>query len=781
MERKPRLTLRDARRLHTTAAGSGGTSSNPNARAYRIARQTGHLNLSTRSLAAFPREILRLHELAEEDERSWESAVLQKVDLSYNEITELPAEIQELAYVSSFKMRHNQLRQLPEANLLEGVLSEGLSRLVNLRDLALDGNKLTQLPDSLHVLENLEALKLENNQLRSLPPQIGKLRRLHTLTAHSNQLTALPESLGLLSNLSTLDLHKNSLASVGDSFVRLASLRFLDLHQNRLEVFPELPHESALDQLMLGFNLLRAVSDSSVLRAKDTLTVLDMRDNRLARLPDTVAHLHRLKTLDLTNNDLHELPAGLGYLKDLHHLMVEGNPLRTIRRAVISGGSEVLKKYLRTRGGPPAGVEALEEEFDEFALRDKQQQQQRGGSPLGAAAAAESLATQHEYLFRDAASSGSLQLVGMGLFALPSHLQGFGKYNFAASLTQLNLSKNKLGRLPKEIGELAALQTLVAEECALTQLHPSLANLAQLQHLRLRKNLLPASAVDAMIASDSQAGMCGSLRELDLGHNVLTSVPAKLTLLQSLDTLLLPFNRIVSLDAFDWASLPRLSILALSDNQLESLGTVYEATMLTSLSIENNNLRQIPPELGRCEHLRALVLGGNPQRSVRVNTIQEGTEAVLKYLRNRLPLHSQSAPARSSVASSVTTEADTENIPPPNRAAAVGQLRDTSEAKRPRTTASEPSAGASRAASSLPQPRAVASLSSAQLQQQQQQPPGGSADSSSHALLDLDKKIAALEATLEDFALTAAKKFAVKKELAMVRSQKIRLLRAAQP
>lgn len=40
--------------------------------------------------------------------------MLQKVDLSYNEIKELPTEIQELVYVSSFKIRHNQLSQLPE-------------------------------------------------------------------------------------------------------------------------------------------------------------------------------------------------------------------------------------------------------------------------------------------------------------------------------------------------------------------------------------------------------------------------------------------------------------------------------------------------------------------------------------------------------------------------------------------------------------------------------------------------------------------------------------------
>lgn len=68
MESKPRLSLRDARRLHGANGGksAASSSSNPNARAYRIARQSGLLNLSTRSLQEFPKEILRLHELADE-------------------------------------------------------------------------------------------------------------------------------------------------------------------------------------------------------------------------------------------------------------------------------------------------------------------------------------------------------------------------------------------------------------------------------------------------------------------------------------------------------------------------------------------------------------------------------------------------------------------------------------------------------------------------------------------------------------------------------------------
>jgi hypothetical protein len=53
----------------------------PLTRVYRQARASGHLNASTRALKAFPTEILRLHELVEGDEKSWECRPLTKVDL----------------------------------------------------------------------------------------------------------------------------------------------------------------------------------------------------------------------------------------------------------------------------------------------------------------------------------------------------------------------------------------------------------------------------------------------------------------------------------------------------------------------------------------------------------------------------------------------------------------------------------------------------------------------------------------------------------------------------
>ncbi|KAI9999095.1 hypothetical protein PInf_003778 [Phytophthora infestans] len=492
-----RVSLRDAMRRSAAAPAAQNFAM---ARTLRLARQYGSLNLSSRDFHVFPNEL----------------------DLSYNEIAELPNEVETLKYLVSLKMRHNHLRQLP----------------------------LT-----LWSLETLTSLDLSNNELEGcLPEQLGKLDKLRELGLEGNKLTQLPESIGGL----------------------LTAVKYIDLRQNKLEIFPTLPeNNSCLDQLFLGFNLLRDVPQEVVLSVKESLTVLDVRDNKLQRLSDGIPQLYRLKTLDVTNNDLFDLPPGFGYLKYLTHLLVEGNPLRSIRRSIISAGTEPLKKYLRTRGKPPVGVDAMEEEVDEFAIRQEVIEQDE---PM-----AEEPPLEDEYLFRNAAASGNLQLVDMKLQNLPYQLHAAGKHRFGESLLQLNLSKNWLVELPATAGQLTSLQTLTAEQCGLKSVHASIA-------------MLPP-----MLASGTRAGISSSLKELDLRNNVLTDIPQNLQNLQAMDTLLLSFNRIKGLNGFPWSSMSQLSVLSIADNRLESCGTVYQVPKLTSLSLENNELRQIPAEFALCE------------------------------------------------------------------------------------------------------------------------------------------------------------------------------------
>ena len=55
------------------------------------------------------------------------------------------------------------------------------------------------------------------------------------------------------------------------------------------------------------------------------------------------------------------------------------------------------------------------------------------------------------------------------------------------------------------------------------------------------------------------------------------------------------------------------------------------------LDVADNEIRQLPPILGRCfGSMRSLSLEGNPFRIPRRDVVERGTDAVLEWLRNRL-------------------------------------------------------------------------------------------------------------------------------------------------
>ena len=80
------------------------------------------------------------------------------------------------------------------------------------------------------------------------------------------------------------------------------------------------------------------------------LTTCNLSSNRIAEIPVGISRMRSLTMLDVSNNELGRLPAELGLLHDtLRTLLVEGNPLRSIRRQVLAGGTAGLLEYLLAR------------------------------------------------------------------------------------------------------------------------------------------------------------------------------------------------------------------------------------------------------------------------------------------------------------------------------------------------------------------------------------------------------------------------------------------------
>jgi internalin A len=257
-------------------------------------------------------------DLSDQIERAYRLASSQ-LDLSGQEITELPQSIGRLTQLRSLNLSNNGLTDLPAS----------LGQLTDLQTVGLSENQLTALPESLGQLTQLRDLNLADNQLTALPESLGQLTQLRELYLHGNELTTLPESLGQLTELRELYLNGNQLAALPESLGQLAQLRILDFSNNQLTVLPEsLGYLSQLQCLALNYNQVTVLPESLGQLAQ--LQYLALTGNQLTALPESLGQLAQLQYLALTGNQLTALPESLGQLAQLQDLYLSGNQLTAL-------------------------------------------------------------------------------------------------------------------------------------------------------------------------------------------------------------------------------------------------------------------------------------------------------------------------------------------------------------------------------------------------------------------------------------------------------------------
>jgi leucine-rich repeat protein SHOC2 len=104
---------------------------------------------------------------------------------------------------------------------------------------------------------NLQEFDVSNNQLKELPHGLCDMKNgLSRLAADHNELKTVPEYITCLGNLQILSLQSNQINSL-PALAGLDSLQQLDLSNNKLEVLPEsLVLLPSLKRLDLRFNVL---------------------------------------------------------------------------------------------------------------------------------------------------------------------------------------------------------------------------------------------------------------------------------------------------------------------------------------------------------------------------------------------------------------------------------------------------------------------------------------------------------------------------------------------
>ncbi|MCB8977345.1 MAG: leucine-rich repeat domain-containing protein [Ardenticatenaceae bacterium] len=241
---------------------------------------------------------------------------LQSLNLSGNNLTELPEWLGQLTQLQSLYLSFNNLTELPE----------WLGQLTQLQSLNLSSNNLTELPEWLGQLTQLQSLDLSSTNLTELPEWLGQLTQLQSLDLSSTNLTELPEWLGQLTQLQSLNLSGNNLTELPEWLGQLTQLQSLYLSGNNLTELPEwLGQLTQLQSLYLSSNNLTELPEW--LGQLTQLQSLNLSSNNLTELPEWLGQLTQLQSLNLSSNNLTELPEWLGNLTQLRQFFCAENPI----------------------------------------------------------------------------------------------------------------------------------------------------------------------------------------------------------------------------------------------------------------------------------------------------------------------------------------------------------------------------------------------------------------------------------------------------------------------
>uniref|UniRef100_A0A1I8FSA4 Leucine rich repeat-containing protein n=1 Tax=Macrostomum lignano TaxID=282301 RepID=A0A1I8FSA4_9PLAT len=177
---------------------------------------------------------------------------LARLDLSCNQLRDLPLVLESLELLQHLNLSANQFSDLPLV----------LASFSRLQYLNLFNNRLCRLePAVLGCLTSLRTLNLNSNSLglaarRDLSPYSGS----QLLAANRNQLTSLPvELFGCLASLRVLQLQRNCLTELPESAAACNHLEYLDVACNQLQLLPASAQHQEQEALGLKELCARAV------------------------------------------------------------------------------------------------------------------------------------------------------------------------------------------------------------------------------------------------------------------------------------------------------------------------------------------------------------------------------------------------------------------------------------------------------------------------------------------------------------------------------------------
>lgn len=223
---------------------------------------------------------------------------LSLIDLSFNNISELPSEFGKLTNLKNLNLAFNRIETFPES----------LFNIKGLSDLNLSYNKLSSpLKGKFGNFETLSLLNLAGNQLNEFPSVICDAKSLTKLYLNNNFIGgSIPGDVEKLHNLSVIDLSVNYITDI-ENLCKVSTLADINVSNNRIDKFVQ------------GY------------RSWTHLIDFDISRNQLREVSWDLDFFHNLRVFSFSHNDIqHQRSKTLPFLVPGYSSILSSNPNPTI-------------------------------------------------------------------------------------------------------------------------------------------------------------------------------------------------------------------------------------------------------------------------------------------------------------------------------------------------------------------------------------------------------------------------------------------------------------------
>ncbi|CAF0970354.1 unnamed protein product [Rotaria sp. Silwood1] len=220
---------------------------------------------------------------------------LEHLDISENELDDLPTEICLLNHLRTLNCSHNKL----------STISNSFESLNQLKRLDLSFNNFKCLPTVIYTFKHLIRLNCECNIIKIIDIDLLNLKYLKILILDHNQIQTLDTiDFSQMKKLECFHIAHNQLIKFPRNLHKLTYLKNINLSHNRLTNFPiELLLINTLDVLNLSHNLFTQLpSLLGIYKRTSLMFSIDLSYNQLIKIYDYLL-LISLK-VDLSNNKI---------------------------------------------------------------------------------------------------------------------------------------------------------------------------------------------------------------------------------------------------------------------------------------------------------------------------------------------------------------------------------------------------------------------------------------------------------------------------------------------